>query len=62
MDESADPDLDLLFLQARVTPDWTPARAERVWAAVMERLQGRRRPRRRLPSLLTVLRLNRAAR
>ena len=62
MDDSPDPDLDLLFLQARVTPDWTPARAERVWAAVMERLQGRRRPRRRLPSLLTVLRLNRAAR
>jgi hypothetical protein len=62
MEESPDPDLQLLFLQARVTPDWTPARAERVWAAVMERLQGRRRPRRRLPSLLTMLRLNRAAR
>ena len=62
MDEPPDPDLDLLFLQARAKPDWTPARAARVWAAVMERLQGRRRPRRRLPSLFTMLRLNRAAR
>ena len=62
MDDSPDPDLDLLFLQARVTPDWTPARAERVWAAVMQRLHGRRRPRRRLPSLFAMLRLSRAAR
>jgi hypothetical protein len=63
MDDSRDPDGDIAgLLAAHVRPEWDPARAARVWAAVMDRLHGRRPPRRRLPPLFARLRTIRAAR
>jgi hypothetical protein len=53
MDDSRDFDGDIArLLAAHARPEWDPARAARVWEAVMDRLHGRRPPRRRLPSLL----------
>jgi len=61
MDDSRDPDGDIArLLAAHARPDWDPARAARVWAAVMERLHGRRPPRRRLPTMFARLRAKRA--
>ena len=57
MDDSRDPDGDIArLLAAHARPEWDPARASRIWAAVMDRLQGRRPRRRRLPSLFARLR------
>jgi hypothetical protein len=54
MDDSRDSDRDRLL--AKLRPAWDTARGERILAAVMERLHGRRPPRRRLPALFTRLR------
>ena len=54
MDDSRDSDAKGLL--SKVRPAWDAARGERILAAVMERLHGRRPPRRRLPALFTRLR------
>ena len=60
MDDSHDRDVGRLL--ALMRPTWDTARADRILAAVMERLHGRRPPRRRLPPLFARLRVTRAAR
>ena len=60
MDDS--PDRDVGRLLALLRPAWDPARADRILAAVMERLYGRRPPRRRVPALFAQLKAIRAAR
>jgi hypothetical protein len=63
MDDSRDPDEDEeRSTMAHVRPSWDTARSERNFTALMARLHGRRPQRRRLPALLTRLRLSRAAR
>jgi hypothetical protein len=58
MDDSRDPDGKRLL--AKVRPAWDAARGERILAAVMERLHGRRPSRRRMPSLFARLRFAKA--
>jgi streptomycin 6-kinase len=60
MDDSRDRAADRLL--AMVRPAWDGARAERILAAVMEQLHGRRSPPRRLLPLSARLKITRAAR
>jgi hypothetical protein len=60
MDDSRNSDVGRLL--ALMRPAWDSARADRILTAVMERLYGRRPPRRRLPPLFAQLKVTRAAR
>jgi hypothetical protein len=58
MDDSRDRDVGRLL--ALLRPAWDTARADRILAAVMERLYGRRPPRRRVPPLFAQLKTSRS--